>query len=92
MQQLYKELDPILLPNKFSLKQDEKLPRPLPHVCPFPQIYRCNSADIYRSHDGSCNNLRNPMWGRMTQPFGRFLAADYADGKQYVLPSLYFLL
>lgn len=35
----------------------------------------------YRSYDGSCNNLRNPVWGTPNTPYTRLLPANYGDGK-----------
>ncbi|KAM3960851.1 peroxidasin homolog cardinal [Aphomia sociella] len=35
----------------------------------------------YRSQDGTCNNLKNPLrWGASHTPFRRVLPADYGDG------------
>lgn len=34
----------------------------------------------YRSYDGSCNNLRNPIWGTPQTPYTRLLAPKYGDG------------
>ncbi|CAG9827438.1 unnamed protein product [Diabrotica balteata] len=34
---------------------------------------------IYRSYDGSCNNLKNPTWGIPNTPYNRLLPAKYAD-------------
>ncbi|KAJ8985608.1 hypothetical protein NQ317_015101 [Molorchus minor] len=36
----------------------------------------------YRSFDGSCNNLRNPVLGTPNTPYTRLLPPNYADGKQ----------
>ncbi|CAG0884485.1 unnamed protein product [Darwinula stevensoni] len=44
-----------------------------------PQAPRCKKT-IYRSLDGSCNNLRNPAWGRAQTPFQRILPPAYEDG------------
>ncbi|CAH1962659.1 unnamed protein product [Acanthoscelides obtectus] len=34
----------------------------------------------YRSFDGSCNNLRNPVWGTPNTRYGRLLPPNYGDG------------
>ncbi|KAG5895426.1 hypothetical protein JTB14_037585 [Gonioctena quinquepunctata] len=33
----------------------------------------------YRSYDGSCNNLRNPVWGTPNTQYNRLLPPNYAD-------------
>ncbi|CAL4124378.1 unnamed protein product [Meganyctiphanes norvegica] len=40
----------------------------------------CNKNNPYRSIDGTCNNINNPRLGSASQPFGRYLDADYGDG------------
>jgi hypothetical protein len=37
---------------------------------------------IFRSADGTCNNLEHPDWGSSFMPFLRFLPPDYSDGVQ----------
>ena len=37
---------------------------------------------LYRSADGSCNNMKHPEWGASFIPFLRFLPPDYSDGVQ----------
>ncbi|KAF5283068.1 hypothetical protein FQR65_LT14085 [Abscondita terminalis] len=36
--------------------------------------------NIYRSIDGSCNNLAQPTWGAASTPYGRLLPPKYGDG------------
>lgn len=42
----------------------------------------CNSLQrsAYRSQDGTCNNLKHPMWGRANIALTRLLSPDYEDG------------
>jgi len=37
-------------------------------------------ASVFRTPDGTCNNLAHPVWGSAFMPFLRFLPADYSDG------------
>jgi len=46
--------------------------------CPFKQSISCPSS-IYRSYDGSCNNIQNPIYGMINMPFKRVLTPDYDD-------------
>ncbi|KAJ8043608.1 Peroxidasin [Holothuria leucospilota] len=39
----------------------------------------CNPLDVYRTIDGSCNNLNNPYWGKSMTPFKRLIPAQYSD-------------
>ena len=44
---------------------------------------QCKGLDLlYRTADGSCNNLKNPAWGSAFMAFLRFLPPDYSDGVQ----------
>jgi len=36
--------------------------------------------DRYRTYDGSCNNLKYPVWGTPQTPYVRLLPAVYGDG------------
>lgn len=40
----------------------------------------CDPNAVFRSIDGTCNNLRNPSFGAINTQFNRLLAADYGDG------------
>ncbi|XP_048259385.1 peroxidase-like [Haliotis rufescens] len=40
----------------------------------------CNKTDMFRSADGSCNNIRHPDWGKSFIPMRRFLLPQYGDG------------
>ena len=46
----------------------------------------CNSLQRskYRSQDGTCNNLKHPMWGRADIALTRLLQPDYEDGKNHI--------
>lgn len=44
-------------------------------VCP-----RQAAREPYRTHDGSCNNLRHTAWGKSNTPYTRILPPDYEDG------------
>ncbi|XP_071123148.1 uncharacterized protein [Mytilus edulis] len=39
----------------------------------------CDPYEKYRSYDGKCNNLRNPLWGSALTAQPRFLSANYGD-------------
>ena len=44
---------------------------------------QCKGLDLlYRTPDGTCNNLKHTSWGSSFMPFLRFLPPDYSDGVQ----------
>jgi hypothetical protein len=48
--------------------------------CPFPAKIRCKPTSPYRSLEGTCNNLKNPLLGSIETPHKRFLTPAYDDG------------
>lgn len=50
-----------------------------PQFCPFQQTIDCDEKSKYRQIDGSCNNLNNPLLGKSSTPFKRFLPSVYED-------------
>ena len=51
----------------------------------------CDDTGLYRSIDGSCNNINNPNWGRALTPQDRFVTETaYDNGNiNYSYRSLY---
>jgi len=48
--------------------------------CPWTPAPRCNPSLRYRSFDGTCNNLKEPNFGRTGTPYQRILLPEYAQG------------
>ena len=48
--------------------------------CPRHQGPPCDPGERWRRHDGSCNNVLNPLWGAANTPFQRTLLPQYSDG------------
>ncbi|XP_060850509.1 peroxidase-like isoform X1 [Rhopalosiphum padi] len=44
----------------------------------------CTENAIYRTANGTCNNLMNPLWGSSVTPYIRLCDADYNDGDHEV--------
>lgn len=54
-------------------------PAPVPSMmCP-PANPPCLKSR-YRTLDGTCNNLQNPIWGTANNRYGRLLTPRYGDG------------
>ncbi|CAI9737760.1 peroxidase-like [Octopus vulgaris] len=49
-------------------------------TCSFTTPITCDPDSLYRTADGSCNNLENPYWGKGVTPFNRFQTPEYFDG------------
>jgi peroxidase len=50
------------------------------HLCPYAkQTYKCDAYRVYRSYDGSCNNLKRPIIGKTETPLRRLLPSVYHD-------------
>ena len=51
------------------------------HVCNY-RMPKCVKS-LYRTADGSCNNLAHPTWGMSHRDQKRYLPSAYEDGKNY---------
>ncbi|KAI0210128.1 peroxidasin-like [Lamellibrachia satsuma] len=71
---------PILGSNVDVFEPDSPYPRPTPSLCPYPVKVNCNPYAIYRTYDGTCNNLRYPLRGSSNKPLARLLPPLYGDG------------
>ncbi|XP_062593223.1 chorion peroxidase-like [Saccostrea cucullata] len=73
------------VPNKDVLSRIPEIPnlsvqfRPF---CPYNSKPSCQTTAKYRTADGTCNNLNNPLWGRSQTPFERFVFPFYEDDVQ----------
>ncbi|CAG4970290.1 unnamed protein product [Parnassius apollo] len=66
---------PTITPQELETKNDPKTKKiscgSTPTTC---------KKDPYRSFDGICNNLKNPSWGAVKEPFSELVNNSYADG------------
>ena len=93
MQEVFNNVNSLLNPWSGTFHPDQILDAPNIDQCPFPtkaeQMSTCNPGQRYRTIDGSCNNLENPLWGKSFRPMGRFLPAEYGDSKYTVSENIY---
>ncbi|XP_048767283.2 peroxidase mlt-7-like [Ostrea edulis] len=71
--------------NKAVLERIPSLPglkRQFRPFCPYNFKPKCDSTAKYRTADGTCNNLKNPLWGKSQTPFERFVFPFYEDDVQ----------
>ncbi|XP_069139876.1 chorion peroxidase-like isoform X2 [Argopecten irradians] len=47
---------------------------------PSPQPMSCSLLDRYRTANGTCNNIQNPLYGSSHMPHRRLLPPEYDDG------------
>ncbi|XP_076115704.1 peroxidase-like protein [Mytilus galloprovincialis] len=64
--------------NGGALPDSAEFRRQLVPYCPMRSPV-CNPNDLYRTANGSCNNLRNPLWGASFTTQARFLPPAYGD-------------
>jgi len=48
--------------------------------CPWTPAPTCNPNLVYRTFDGTCNNLKEPNFGRTGTPYQRILLPQYSKG------------
>ncbi|XP_049841937.1 peroxidase-like isoform X1 [Schistocerca gregaria] len=73
------------LVHKFNISKDQvgdllidmQVPADPSH---FPQSLSCNASAIYRAYNGSCNNLKHPIWGMSETAYPRLVSSVFHDG------------
>lgn len=82
IEDLYRQLEGNNIPSLQLLREIQGLTGDLCDelnlTTPLPR--ECSRLQAYRNIDGSCNNLRNPLWGRSNYPLKRLYGVDYDDG------------
>jgi hypothetical protein len=78
---VYASVDDKTSPNAFYIgKAFIAATTPKKVKCPFPDKIQCKPKLPYRSLEGICNNLENPLLGSIETPHKRFLRPAYDDG------------
>ena len=66
----------------FGLSQFSLRDTILEETCPANPNCEDAIRSKFRTADGSCNNLQNPLWGRSGTQTQRVIAPNYADGSK----------
>ncbi|XP_047099678.1 peroxidase-like [Schistocerca piceifrons] len=74
-----------LLVHEFNISRDKvgdllidiQVPADPSHI---PQSPTCNVSAIYRTYNGSCNNLQHPIWGMTETVYPRLVSSIFRDG------------
>ena len=65
-------------------------------ICPWDQFIKCSDkTKMYRTFDGSCNNLKEPLYGRAETPFQRILkeaAYNKFNGMYLFMNNIHFMI
>ncbi len=69
-----------LLHNLYEQSSNQAARQIASTTCPFQVAITCNSTAKYRTYDGTCNNLNNPILGSINTPYIRILSPAYGDG------------
>ncbi len=52
-------------------------------MCPWNNpVPKCDGSQKYRNHDGTCNNLKEPSFGRAITPYQRIILPQYSKGNK----------
>ena len=80
---VHASIDDKTSPNAFYIAQQFNLAASNQSFkCPFTDklTLKCDSNEMYRSFDGTCNNLQRPGLGSIETPHKRLLSPEYDDG------------
>lgn len=62
------------------MPESREFSRRISSYCPVRRVI-CNPGAPFRTADGTCNNLQNPLWGASITAQARFLTPTYGDGE-----------
>lgn len=66
------------LTKNFTLKHLKQFQLPK-EFCPFKKTISCDQNNRFSNIDGSCNNIKNPWFGKSETPYKRYLTPAYQD-------------